>query len=100
MSNATLNEARIGSRFLSSFLGAIAVVDLGAAAAATTAVAVVVVVVVVVVIGDFFNVSVHPPLPFLGPGAPVRSKMIFHESRTVQIPIFRCLLSFVVVVET
>jgi hypothetical protein len=35
-----------------------------------------------------------------GPGAPVRSKMILDESRTVQIPIFRCFLSFAVVVET
>jgi hypothetical protein len=34
------------------------------------------------------------------PGAPVRSKRILHESRTVQIPIFRCFLSFAVVVKT
>ena len=32
------------------------------------------------------------------PGAPVRSKIILHESRTVQITIFRCFLSFAVVV--
>jgi hypothetical protein len=34
------------------------------------------------------------------PGAPVQSKMILYESRTVQIPIFRCFLSFAVVVKT
>ncbi len=42
-----------------------------------------------------FEVDLHS-----GPGAPVRPKMILHESRTVQIPIFRCFLSFAVVVET
>ena len=53
-----LNEARIGSRiFFNSFLGAIAVVDLGAAAAAAV---VAVVVVVVVVIRDFFR-CLRPP---------------------------------------
>jgi hypothetical protein len=52
-----LNEARIGSRFLSNFLGAIAVdLDAAAAAATTTEVAVV----VVVVIGDFFR-CLRPP---------------------------------------
>ncbi len=34
------------------------------------------------------------------PAAPVRSKMMLSESRTVQIPIFRYFLSFAVVVET
>ncbi len=42
-----------------------------------------------------FEVDLHS-----GPGAPVRPKMILHEPRTVQIPIFRCFLSFAVVVET